>query len=136
MAPVTSSSPTVFEQIGGRAALLEFLRHFYADVRQDSVLGPVFDAHIHDWPAHLEKIADFWALQTGGPSRYPGGFGAAHLPHGLEEGHFRRWLLLWELNCRSRLSSAAAAWMIQRAHDLATNLRRLVAGRAGLRIGD
>ena len=39
---------TVFEFVGGRAALLEFLRHFYADVRQDSLIGPIFNAQIHD----------------------------------------------------------------------------------------
>lgn len=126
---------TAFAGVAGRAALLDFLRHFYADVRQDSVIGPIFNAHIHDWPAHLEKIADFWALQTGGKSDYRGGFGAAHLPLGLEEAHFRRWLMLWELNCKSRLDPAVAQGMIQRAHDLAANLRRLVAGRAGLRVG-
>lgn len=115
--------------------LLEFLWHFYADVRQDSVIGPIFNAKIHDWPAHLEKIADFWALQTGGPSAYRGGFGAAHLTLGLEEPHFRRWLMLWELNCKSRLEPAVAACLIGRAHELAANLRRLVAGRGGLHIG-
>lgn len=126
---------TVFEVVGGRAALLEFLRHFYADVRQDSVIGPIFNRQIHDWPAHLEKIADFWALQTGGPSGYRGGFGAAHLRLGLEEAHFRRWLMLWELNCKSRLEPAAAAWLIARAHELAGNLRRLFGGNPGIQIG-
>lgn len=126
---------TVFEVLGGRAALLEFLRHFYADVRQDSVIGPIFNRQIHDWPAHLEKIADFWALQTGGPSGYRGGFGAAHLRLDLEEAHFRRWLMLWELNCKSRLDPAAAAWLIARAHELAGNLRRLVGGNPGIQIG-
>jgi hemoglobin len=125
---------TVFEFVGGRAALLDFLRHFYADVRQDTLIGPIFNAQIHDWPAHLEKIADFWALQTGGPSGYRGGFGAAHLPLGLEETHFRRWLMLWELNCKSRLEPAAADWFIARAQELAGNLRRLLGGRSGLQI--
>lgn len=126
---------TVFEFVGGRAALLDFLRHFYADVRQDSQIGPIFNAQIHDWPAHLEKIADFWALQTGGASGYRGGFGAAHLSLGLEEAHFRRWLMLWELNCKARLEPAAADWFIARAHELAGNLRRLVGGRGGLQVG-
>ena len=126
---------TVFEAVGGRAALLEFLRLFYADVRQDSLIGPIFDRQIQNWPAHLEKIADFWALQTGGPSDYRGGFGAAHLRLDLEESHFRRWLMLWELNCKSRLEQAAAAWLISRAHELAGNLRRLLGGNPGIQIG-
>lgn len=129
------SPVSAFEVLGGRPALLEFLRHFYADVRQDSQIGPLFDAHIQDWPAHLEKIADFWSLQTGGTSAYRGGFGAAHLRLGLEERHFRRWLMLWELNCKSRLEPEVAVRLIARAHELAANLRRLIGGRGGLQIG-
>ncbi|MGJ8653397.1 MAG: truncated hemoglobin [Opitutaceae bacterium] len=49
-------APTIFERIGGRAELLHLLRHFYADVRQHELLGPIFNAHIKDWPAHHEKL--------------------------------------------------------------------------------
>ena len=82
------------------------LRHFYADVRQHEVIGPIFNTRIHDWPAHLAKIAEFWALHTGGPSRYGGGFAGAHLGLGLEPAHFQHWLALWEFNCRRRLAAA------------------------------
>ncbi len=33
---------------------------FYALVRVDPVLGPVFDVHVTDWPTHEEKIGRFW----------------------------------------------------------------------------
>jgi len=56
----TSNAP-LFVRLGGRARLLYLLRHFYADVRQHEEIGPIFSAHITDWPAHLEKITDFWS---------------------------------------------------------------------------
>ena len=55
--------------MGGRPALVELLRYFYADVRQHAEIGPIFAAHVSDWPTHLEKIADFWSGVTGGPQR-------------------------------------------------------------------
>lgn len=126
---------TQFEQMGGASALKELLRYFYADVRQDEVLGPIFNARIQDWPAHLDKIGSFWARQLGAPSNYAGGFGAVHLSLGLQEEHFHRWLGLWERNCRQHLDPAAANWMIERAQEIGRNLRRIVGGAAGLQIG-
>ena len=99
---------TLYERLGGRGGIAMLLRHFYADVRQHAVLGPIFDAHVHDWPAHLAKIAEFWALQTGGPSTYAGGLGAVHLRLGIEPQHFDHWLGLWDFNCQRRLPPAEA----------------------------
>lgn len=79
---------TLYDRIGGRPALLKLLRHFYADVRQHQEIAPIFLANIEDWPAHLEKIADFWTGLTGGPRLYGGGMPWKHLPLRLEERHF------------------------------------------------
>ena len=32
----------------------------YAAIHQNPGLGPVFAAHVTDWPAHEAKIAAFW----------------------------------------------------------------------------
>ena len=125
VAPV---GPTLFERVSGADGIASLMLHFYADVRQHAVLGPIFDARIHDWPAHRAKIGDFWALQTGGPSRYAGGFGAAHLSLGLQPEHFEHWLSLWELNCRRNLAAAEAEELIGIAHQLASRLRRITTG--------
>lgn len=129
-------APTdVWQKIGEEAGLQSLLRHFYADVRQDQALGPIFNARIHDWPSHLEKIGAFWKRQLGQPSRYPGGFAAAHLSLGIEELHFQRWLGLWERNCRQHLVPDAADWLIGRAHEIATQLRRVLCGIPTLQVG-
>ena len=36
------------------------VRTFYARVRKDEVLGPIFNGIITDWETHLEKLTDFW----------------------------------------------------------------------------
>ncbi|MBK8859000.1 MAG: hypothetical protein IPN11_15360 [Opitutaceae bacterium] len=35
-------SASLFDRIGGRPALADLLRHFYADVRQHEEIGPIF----------------------------------------------------------------------------------------------
>src|SRR3954470_2194497 len=103
MNPADPSSP-LFERIGGRPGLQRLLRHFYADVRQQSEIAPIFFAKIQDWPAHLETIADFWSNVTGGPVRYDRPMPAKHFHLGLEARHFEVWLDLWRRNCRIYLA--------------------------------
>lgn len=126
---------SLYERLGGQEGLQLLLHHFYADVRQHRVLGPIFNAHIQDWPAHLAKIGEFWARQTGGPSRYGGGFGAAHLKLGIGPEHLGHWLELWDFNCRRRLGAAEAGEMIQLAHRIGDQLLRILAGRPGVQLG-
>jgi hemoglobin len=127
---------SLYDRLGGREGIFALIRPFYTDVQQHAVLGPIFNQHIQDWPAHLEKIAEFWARQTGGPSNYGGGFGAAHLRVGVEPGHFQHWLGLWEFNCRRQLKQPESDEMIAIAYRIATQLQRIVAGRPGIRIGE
>jgi hemoglobin len=121
---------SLFERIGGRSGLMQLLRHFYADVRQHNEIGPIFLAQIHDWPAHLEKIADFWSGATGGPANYSGPMPQRHFPLGLEAQHFEAWLDLWRRNCRIRLKPREAEEMIFLAESIGERLRELV-GRFG-----
>mgnify|MGYP006081151567 CR=1 FL=1 len=41
--------------------LPDLLDRFYARVRTDSLLGPLFNDAVHDWPHHLERLRDFWS---------------------------------------------------------------------------
>ena len=126
--PIRPSLP-LFDRLGGRPRLLQFLRHFYADVRQHRTIAPIFAEHIEDWPAHLEKIADFWSGATGGPPRYRGPMPARHMPLELKEEHFAAWLDLWSRNCRAHLPAPEAEEMIQLAEEIGQRLRQLVGVR-------
>ena len=126
---------SLYERIGGHEGIARLLPPFYADVRQHQELGPVFHARITDWPSHLEKIAEFWARQTGGASRYGGGFGVAHLSLGIGASHLDQWLQLWDFNCRRQLPPQEAAEMSELAHRIGGQLLRILDGRPGLSIG-
>jgi len=129
---MTTNAP-LFDRLGGREPLLKLLRHFYADVRQHQVLGPIFNARIKDWPHHIEKIGDFWSTVCGGPATYNGRMGARHVPLGLKEEHFQAWLGLWEHNCRVWLAPDFAEGMITLAHQFGDRLRMITGVRPGFR---
>ena len=119
-----SASLPLFERLGGRPALLLLLRHFYADVRQHHLLGPLFDRQIENWPEHIEKIAGFWTQVTGGPSVYGGGMPARHIPLGLREAHFQAWLGLWDINCQLWLVTPCASELSALARQIGQRLRQ------------
>ncbi|HEY8995597.1 MAG TPA: group III truncated hemoglobin [Lacunisphaera sp.] len=126
MSDSTSSSP-LFDRLGGRPKLLQLLKFFYADVRQHREIAPIFAANIQDWPAHIEKIADFWSGATGGPIVYRGAMPLKHMPLGLEEKHFQAWLGLWARHCRAHLPPAEAEELIAVAENIGQRLRQIVA---------
>ena len=131
-----NAANSLYDRLGGHEGILKLIKPFYADVRQHEILGPIFNAQIQDWPAHLEKIADFWALQAGGKSRYRGGFARAHMGLGLRPEHFQNWIALWEFNNARALPSPEAGELNALAHELGRRLFAMTQGQnpqAGLR---
>ena len=120
---------SLFERIGGRGTLLKLLRYFYADVQQHEVIGAIFNAHIKNWPSHIEKIANFWSGLTGGPALYGGGMAMKHLSLGLGETHFEAWLSLWKRTCSTHLAETEAEEMIFIANRIGRPLRAIIANK-------
>ena len=118
---------SLYDRMGGRRALANLLRYFYADVRQHEEIGPIFAAHVSDWPSHLEKIADFWSGVIGGPARYRGPMPFKHLHLHLGERHFQAWLGLWHRHCRAHLKEREAEDLICLAEGIGLNLRQIIA---------
>ena len=102
--------------------LRDLVHSFYAKVRGDAVLGPIFAARISDWDPHLERMVAFWssvALMTG---RYHGRPVPAHTPLPIHGAHFERWLGLFRETAREVCSPAGAAHVIERAERIARSL--------------
>lgn len=96
---------------------------FYARVRQDGELGPIFEAHIDDWDHHLAKLVDFWSsilLRTG---RFTGAPMPKHaaLP-GLSADLFRRWLQLFGETAAVQPNQAMARQACAMAERIAQSL--------------
>lgn len=101
-------------------AMIHALVHgFYAKVRADDVLGPVFDAAITDWSPHLAKMCDFWSSVALMSGRYHGQPMPAHLKLPIGPEHFDRWLALFEATAAELCPPAAAEHFIERARRIA-----------------
>ena len=46
------------------AGIARLVHAFYARVRADAELGPIFNDAIEDWPGHLEKLGDTRASRS------------------------------------------------------------------------
>ncbi len=103
---------------------------FYAAVRAHPGLGPVFAAHVTDWPAHEAKVADFWANTILHERRYDGSPIAAHVRAGnVQPGMFSTWLALFDsVLARELRPEQAAAWSAL-AHRIGRSMRAAVVDR-------
>lgn len=103
---------------------------FYAAVRAHPGLGPVFAAHVTDWPAHEAKVADFWANTILHERGYDGSPIAAHVRAGnVQPGMFSTWLALFDsVLARELRPEQAAAWSAL-AHRIGRSMRAAVVDR-------
>jgi hemoglobin len=106
---------------------------FYGRVRQDDLIGPVFNDAIADWPEHLEKLQAFWSSVMLTSGRYKGRPLPAHIKHGDRIGpeSFERWLALWRDATAELLPPAAAAAMQEKAARIAESLSLGIAFASG-----
>ncbi|GAB3299395.1 hypothetical protein GCM10027511_14600 [Hymenobacter humi] len=91
---------------------------FYALVRRDELLGPVFAARIPDghWPTHLDTMTRFWtAALLSQAAGYRGNPGAKHMYLPIEQAHFTRWLALFGQTVDAMFAGGNAAEMKVRA---------------------
>jgi hemoglobin len=104
---------------------------FYARVRVDAAIGPIFNEAITDWPAHLTLLKDFWSSVLLTTGRYKGNPMLTHLQLPLEPQHFRRWLALFSETARETMAPEQANAIIARAERIAENF--MAAMRPGSR---
>ena len=89
------------KEIQKRADVFLLVTQFYAKVRKDEMLGPIFNNAINDWPEHLERLTDFWESNLFFVAKFKGNPILKHRlvdaqnHHSIEPLHFGIWLRLW-----------------------------------------
>jgi hemoglobin len=103
--------------------IAELVDEFYARVRRDAVLGPIFNAVIADWDQHLGRMRDFWSSVVLMSGRYKGKPVLVHARlAGITRAHFQRWLSLFGETANEICPEKAAALFIDRAKRIAASL--------------
>ena len=108
------------------------VRGFYARVRSDAVLAPIFEARIADWEPHLKQMCAFWSSVALMSGRYHGTPMAKHMRLSVDADHFNRWLELFEETAREICPPAAAAHFGELARRIAASLELGIAGGQGV----
>ena len=105
---------------------------FYACIREHPGLGPVFAAHVQDWPAHEAKITRFWRNAILHERGYDGNPLVVHRAAGnVRLGMFDVWLGLFDRVLRLELPpETAAAWSVL-AHRIGRGLMFGMQGAEG-----
>ncbi|RYD42812.1 MAG: group III truncated hemoglobin [Sphingomonadales bacterium] len=98
---------------------------FYGRVRADAEIGPLFNAAVHDWTGHLEKLVAFWSSVMLTTGRYKGSPVAEHLKHkaAITPAMFNRWLAIWADTTSELLAPVAAAALQAKAARIAESLQ-------------
>jgi len=97
---------------------------FYAQVRAHETLGPIFAAHVTDWPPHEAKIARFWRNALLFERSYDGNPMQAHMQAGnVERAHFAPWLALFDSVLQIELPADLALGWSALAHRIGRGLQ-------------
>ena len=99
---------------------------FYALIRQDEQLGPIFNKHIQDWEEHIEKLTTFWENQLWFSKGYKGNPLEIHhevdasMEYGITQEHFGHWLQLWYASIEGLFDGEMAKKAKSRARNMST----------------
>lgn len=105
---------------------------FYARVRADPELGPIFNEAVQDWEPHLARLRAFWSSVALMSGRYKGTPMQVHaqLP-GIGPEDFTHWLALFGQTARDVCPPAAADFFVSRAETIARSLQFGIAASRG-----
>lgn len=111
---------------------------FYAQVRKDARLGPVFDAAIGTddghWQHHLERMYRFWSSVMLGSGKYHGNPLQTHtaLPV-FDAALFDRWMMLFMQTVKAAHTQEIVTAYAERVVRMGENLQRGIFGQAASR---
>jgi len=104
-------------------AIATLVDHFYEKVRREPLIGPIFNAAVHDWDEHKRLLTSFWCSVALRAGSYRGNPMAAHRPHPIRVEHFDRWLALWKTTCLEELDEEHALQMADYAERIGRSLK-------------
>ena len=98
------------------------VRTFYATVRKDYMLGPIFEEHIHDWEPHLQNMFAFWSSVMLHTNRYNGRPMPKHVVLPIDAAHFDQWLKIFKNTVEELCVREDAELFMKKATQIAHSL--------------
>jgi hemoglobin len=129
---MTPEDSTAMTDITSREDIVHLVDAFYARVRQDALLAPIFDGVAHvDWAAHLPKMYNFWESVLFGSVGFKGNPLAVHrmlaFRAPLTSREFDRWLDLFRASVDAAFAGPTAEEAKGRASRIAAVMQHHIA---------
>jgi hemoglobin len=107
------------------SSIIRLVDTFYARVREDAVLGPVFEARLAGkWHEHMPRMYAFWTKVLLDTGEFQGNVFGKHMAlSGIETEHFVHWLTLFKMTAIEVFGAIDAAPAILVAERIASSLQ-------------
>jgi hemoglobin len=120
-----STSASGHPALPTEAQIEDLVATFYARIRKDPELGPIFARVIgEDWTPHLKTMCNFWSSVMLTTGRYKGRPIPAHIKiNEIEPQHFAHWLALFTATARELFAPPLAEAFIEKAYRIAESFK-------------
>jgi len=114
------------EDISSREDIIFLVNTFYTKVRDNDLLGPIFNTMIKDWETHLELLTDFWETNLFFVKKYTGNPLEKHAEvdkyynYSINELHFGTWINIWHQTIDDMFKGEIAQLAKNRARNMST----------------
>jgi hemoglobin len=107
------------------SSIVQLVDTFYGRVREDAVLGPVFEARLAGhWDQHMPRMYAFWTKVLLDTGEFQGNVFGKHMAlSGIGKEHFVRWLTLFKMTCIEVFGVDGADEAILVANRIASSLQ-------------
>ena len=107
------------------ASIRTMVDRFYERVRDDEVLGPVFERQLAGkWDEHMPRMYAFWTKVLLGTGSFQGNVFGTHMAlSGIEKEHFIHWLGLFRLTVHEIFDAEDTTDVIEVAERIAGSLQ-------------
>ncbi|WP_299248225.1 group III truncated hemoglobin [uncultured Aquimarina sp.] len=119
---------SIQRDIETREDVYNVVTQFYAKIRKEEILGPIFNHIIQDWDEHLNRLTDFWETNLLFVANYKGNPIKVHqqvdatFQGSITEHHFGIWLRLWFTTIDGLYTGEKAETAKRRARKMSTHL--------------
>jgi len=106
-------------------SIIQMVDTFYARVREDAVLSPVFESKLAGrWNEHMPRMYAFWSKILLGSGNFQSNVFGKHMAlAGIEREHFIHWLALFRMTAIEVFGVDDAQIPIQVAERIASSLQ-------------
>jgi hemoglobin len=107
------------------STIVQLVDTFYARVREDAVLGPVFEARLAGhWHEHMPRMVAFWTKVLLDTGEFEGNVFGKHMAlSGIGREHFVHWLTLFRMTAIEVFGPEHAGAAILVANRIASSLQ-------------